>query len=65
MKIFYFILLTAILFPACSANKNSTQVQVKDKSASAFKVIGYYYYVPSGPAAADLDLEGLTHINYN
>ena len=30
-----------------------------------FKVIGYYYYVRSGPSAADLDITGLTHINYS
>lgn len=33
--------------------------------ADAFKVIGYYYYVTSGPSAKDLDLTGLTHINYS
>src|SRR5688500_2045418 len=62
MKSFYFLLLFAatILLP-----DKKVYAQVKGKAVNAFKVIGYYYYVPSGPAAADLDLDGLTHINYS
>jgi GH18 family chitinase len=61
----YRLLLFICLFSACTSSKNLSKIQAKGKSNNAFKVIGYYYYVPIGPAAADLELEGLTHINYS
>src|SRR5688500_11085299 len=59
------LLLLAALLLACSSSDKSTKDQQADDVIEDFKVIGYYYYVPSGPAAEDLDISGLTHINYS
>jgi hypothetical protein len=48
----------------CCSTKLTKSVPAHRTGGDDFKVIGYYYYVPSGPAAADLDIAGLTHINY-
>lgn len=56
-------MLLAIIFSACAFNEKMNEVQEEEGAASAFKVIGYYYYTSGGPAAEDLD--GLTHINYS
>jgi chitinase len=60
-----FILLFSLLVSACSSSEKGTQDQTAQDVADDFKVIGYYYYVPSGPSAEDLDISGLTHINYS
>ena len=57
------LLLIIAITSACSSKKNLPETVTSQ--ADAFKVIGYYYYVPSGPSAKDLDLSGLTHINYS
>ena len=62
---FSWLLLLSALLSACSSSDKSTKDQKADDVAEDFKVIGYYYYVPSGPAAEDLDISGLTHINYS
>jgi chitinase len=49
----------------CCATKLTKSVPADPTDADDFKVIGYYYFVPSGPAAEDLDIGGLTHINYS
>ena len=59
------LLLVSVLLSACGSSDKSTQDQPNENVAEDFKVIGYYYYVPSGPAAEDLDISGLTHINYS
>lgn len=50
---------------ACTSSDQSAGTHANDDASDSFKVIGYYYYVPSGPTANELDLTGLTHINYS
>lgn len=59
------MLFLSALLCGCSASDKGTQGQTADLGVDDFKVIGYYYYVPSGPAAGDLDITGLTHLNYS
>lgn len=61
--IFFAVLI--MLLPACSSPDNANTSSGNGDNSVAFKVIGYYYYVPGGPSADDLDLTGLTHINYS
>ena len=60
----FFAMLVMLLSACTSAEKANTNPENSDNS-EPFKVIGYYYYVPRGPSADDLDLTGLTHINYS
>lgn len=50
---------------ACTSSDQSASTHTDNEASDRFRVIGYYYYVPSGPTASDLDLTGLTHINYS
>ncbi|CAN5486352.1 glycosyl hydrolase family 18 protein [soil metagenome] len=62
MNINYFLIfLATILLAACTSNQSLNDVP--KAPASSFKVIGYYG--SWGPRASDLDLTGLTHINYS
>ena len=58
------IALSLTLF-SCSTKQVSESKNERTSNNNQFKVIGYYYHVPSGPGAKDLDLSGLTHINYS
>ena len=60
-----FLFLFSVLLSACSSSEKGTQDRTAKEVVDDFKVIGYYYYVPSGPSATDLDITGLTHINYS
>ena len=62
---FSFVLLSLLLLCGCSSSDKSALDQHTENVVDDFKVIGYYYYVPSGPAGEDLDISGLTHINYS
>jgi chitinase len=65
MKLRAHLLFVLAAVHLCCSNKFTKSVPADRTDADDFKVIGYYYYVPSGPAAADLDIAGLTHINYS
>lgn len=61
----YFFGLLTTLMSACTSSDQSASTYTNNNASDSFKVIGYYYYVPTGPTANDLDLTGLTHINYS
>lgn len=62
---FFILLLFASLHSACATKQSMSDAGNEAGARDIFKVIGYYYYVPSGPEAKDLDLDGLTHVNYS
>jgi len=59
------LLLVLCLTPFACSTKQVSEAGNQRNTNNNFKVIGYYYHVPSGPGAKDLDLSGLTHINYS
>lgn len=59
----YLLLWISLLFSACVSTPQGQEQQAQGESSKDFKVIGYY--ASWGPAPEELDLTGLTHINYS
>ena len=63
-KCIYLLLWIPLLFSACvSSDRQGQGGQAQNNDSDDFKVIGYY--ASWGPAPEELDLTGLTHINYS
>jgi chitinase len=61
--LFAFFLLGNCFFWGCVSNPVTQEGQQEQEQARSFKVIGYY--ASWGPAPEELDLTGLTHLNYS